>query len=51
MAKLSDNPKEAVSVAEANFQKQVDLLDKWYNILDVFQAQKSPVRPPHAGCG
>ncbi len=38
VAKLSDSPKEAVSVTETNFQEQVDLLEKWYNILDVFQS-------------
>ena len=40
MEQLDGNPVEAKLIAEQNFQEQVELLDKWLHILEVFQAQK-----------
>lgn len=37
---LEGNPAEAKFIAEQNFQEQLELLDKWLHILEVFQAQK-----------
>lgn len=37
---MDGNPVEAKHIAEQNFQEQLELLDKWLHILEVFQAQK-----------
>lgn len=37
---MDGNPVETKHIAEQNFQEQVELLDKWLHILEVFQTQK-----------